>query len=174
MNLTPTDIRSARFPDDHAAVLAIFGEYVASPSVSLEYQDYESEFMTLPGKYAPPDGCLLLAWQEKSVVGCAALRRVDEQTCELKRVYVQPAARGNGLGRRLVEHTLATAINAGYRHVCLDVLPEFTIAQQLYTQLGFQPSAPVSFNPVPGTLFLGRELAPRDNTLALPSQHTRD
>ena len=80
------EILAARFPEDRAAVLAIFREYVTSPRASLDYQDYEAEFAALPGKYAPPRGCLLLAWVENQVAGCAALRPVDDETAEMKRV----------------------------------------------------------------------------------------
>ena len=155
-----TEIRPAQFPDDMAAVQAIFREYVASPSVSLDFQDYEAEFADLPGKYAAPRGQLLLAWKADAVVGCAAFREVDATTCEMKRVYVRPAARGEQLGRRLVQHLLQDARAAGYARMCLDVLPEFKAAQQLYLSLGFTPAPPATatFNPVPGTLFLGRSL----------------
>jgi GNAT superfamily N-acetyltransferase len=108
------NIRQAQFPDDMSAVQAIFREYVASPSVSLEFQDYEAEFAALPGKYAAPRGRLLLAWQAGTVVGCAAFREVNAATCEMKRVYVRPAARGAQLGRRLVERLLEDAKAAGY------------------------------------------------------------
>ena len=151
-------IKPAIFPEDLERVITIFREYVASPSVNLDFQDYESEFAALPGKYAVPEGRLLLAWKNGAVVGCAALRKVDASVCEMKRVYVQPAARGDGLGRRLVESTIAAAREAGYSRICLDVLPEFTRAQHMYASLGFRPTAPVTFNPVPGTQFLGLDL----------------
>jgi GNAT superfamily N-acetyltransferase len=154
-----TTIRPASFPEDLAAVTAIFREYVMSPKVDLGFQDYEQEFAQLPGKYARPDGCILLATIEGQVVGCAALRRVDEVTCELKRVYIRPVARGQDLGRRMVQHMLHQATSVGYRRMCLDVLPEFVAAQRLYQSLGFMPAEPVSFNPVPGTRFLALELA---------------
>ena len=92
MTAAAEDIRAARFPEDSEAVLAIFREYVASPSVSLDYQGHADEFASLPGKYAAPDGGLLLAWQAGTVVGCAAWRRVDAERCELKRVYVASAS----------------------------------------------------------------------------------
>jgi GNAT superfamily N-acetyltransferase len=152
------DIKPAVFPDDLKHVIAILREYVASPSVSLAFQNYEAEFAALPGKYAPPGGCLLLAWKGSAVVGCAALRRVDETTCEMKRVYVRPAARGENLGRLLVESILAEARAQGYARICLDVLPEFSAAQRIYESLGFLPAEPVAFNPVPGTKFLALEL----------------
>ncbi len=135
-------------------------EYVRCPSVSLDYQDYqdyEAEFAGLPGKYASPHGRLLLAWQGDNVVGCAALRQVD-QASEMKRVYVRPAARGTQLGRCLVERILLEAKAAGYIRICLDVLPEFTAALQIYLSFGFTDAQPVSFNPVPGTRFLGLDL----------------
>jgi RimJ/RimL family protein N-acetyltransferase len=154
------DIHRARFPADLAAVVDIFREYVTSPTVDLGFQDYEQEFATLPGAYAAPDGGLLLARKGDAVVGCAALRRVDDLSAEMKRVYLRPAARGTGLGRRLVTAVLAEARRLGYQRVCLDVLPEFTAAQALYRSLGFVPAAPVSFNPVPGTQFLALTLPP--------------
>jgi putative acetyltransferase len=155
-----SDIKPANFPDDHEHVIAILREYVASPSVSLAFQNYEAEFAALPGKYAAPEGCLLLAWKGQAVVGCAALRRIDETTCEMKRVYVRPEARGESLGRRLIERILDEARAAGYSRICLDVLPEFAAAQRIYESLGFQASAPVTFNPVPGTKYLALELSP--------------
>ncbi|WP_431097072.1 GNAT family N-acetyltransferase [Polaromonas aquatica] len=155
-----TEIRPATFPDDLERVIAILREYVASPSVSLAFQNYEAEFAALPGKYAAPEGRLLLAWKGPRVVGCAALRRVDGTTCEMKRVYVQPDARGENLGRRLIERILDEARAAGYSRICLDVLPEFAAAQRIYESLGFQSSAPVTFNPVPGTRYLALELPP--------------
>lgn len=151
-------ILAARFPADLRAVIAIFREYVASPTVSLEFQDYESEFADLPGKYVKPDGRLLLARQDGAVVGCAALRRVDGATCELKRVYVCPGARGQHIGRQLVERMIVEARSAGYTSMCLDVLPEFHAAQRLYESLGFLPAPAVSHNPVPGARFLALDL----------------
>jgi putative acetyltransferase len=93
------------------------------------------------------------------VVGCAALRRVDEASCELKRVYVRPAARGKSIGRSLVDSMIREARLAGYSRMCLDVLPEFVAAQKLYESLGFVPAEPVSYNPVPGTKFLALDLS---------------
>lgn len=151
-------IRQALFPTERDDVISIFREYVSSPTVSLGFQEYEAEFAGLPGKYAAPEGYLLLAREGDTVLGCAALRRVDESTCEMKRVYVRPAARGRNLGRLLVEAILNEAKLAGYSRICLDVLPEFTAAQKLYESMGFEPAEPVSFNPVLGTKFLALAL----------------
>ena len=151
-------VRPARFPDDASALLGIWREFVASPNVSLDYQGNEAEFADLPGKYAPPGGCVLVADVAGELAGCIAFRRVDATICEMKRLYVRPAARGADLGRRLVERVLAEAAAAGYREVRLDVLEEFTHARKLYAELGFAPAEPVSFNPLPGTAFLGLHL----------------
>lgn len=151
-------IRQAVFPTDLQDVISIFREYVSSPTVSLDFQEYEAEFADLPGKYAAPEGRLLLVQEAGAVLGCAALRRIDESTCEMKRVYVRPGARGRNLGRLLVDAILREARLAGYARICLDVLPEFTAAQQLYEAMGFVPAEPVSFNPVPGTKFLALSL----------------
>lgn len=153
-----TEIQHAQFPQDLEAVIAIFREYIASASISLAFQDYEAEFATLPGKYALPEGRLLLAWHDGKVVGCVALRQVDAQTCEMKRVYVRPEARGEDVGRRLVQRILDEARVAGYSRMCLDVLPEFTVAQRIYASLGFATAAPITFNPVPGAKFLALDL----------------
>ena len=152
------EIRYASFPQDLGVVSEIFREYVNSTSVNLDFQDYETEFARLPGKYAPPDGRLLLAWRNERVVACVALRRVDANTCEMKRVYVRPEARGENLGRRLVEQILGEARATGYTRICLDVLPEFVAAQRIYESLGFTSAPPITFNPVPGTKFLGLDL----------------
>jgi len=153
-----TEIRHARFPQDLETIKDIFREYIGSATVSLAFQDYEAEFAALPGKYAAPQGRLLLAWRGERVVGCVALRQVDATTCEMKRVYVRPEARGEQLGRRLVERILDEARAAGYARMCLDVLPEFSAAQQIYAALGFTDAPPITFNPVPGTRFLGLDL----------------
>lgn len=156
----PITITSAHFPQDLPEVTAIFREYVLSPTVSLDFQNYEIEFSDLPGKYAEPKGGILLAWQGASVVGCAAFRPLDEAHCELKRVYVRPAARGQKVGRRLVESMIDKACSQGYVKMYLDVLPEFVVAQQLYADLGFVPDEAASLNPVPGTQFLSLTLSP--------------
>ena len=78
--------------------------------------------------------------------------------CEMKRVYVRPAARGAGVGLALVQKMLEEARHAGYARICLDVLPDFTVALRVYESLGFRPAPPVTFSPVIGTHYLGLDL----------------
>ncbi|ETI60627.1 GNAT family N-acetyltransferase [Marinomonas profundimaris] len=151
-------IRPADFPQDNDNVLAIFREYIASAPVSLDYQQNEQEFIALDGKYSLPNGVVLLIWKYSEVVGCGAFRRVDAAVCEMKRVYIRPTERGHRLGEKLVTKLMSCAKGNGYQRMCLDVLADFETARRLYIRLGFEPCDPVSFNPIPGTHFLGRNL----------------
>jgi ribosomal protein S18 acetylase RimI-like enzyme len=154
-----TPIRPARFPEDLPLVLTLFREYADSLRVDLGFQGFDAELADLPGKYQPPRGRLLLASQGSQTLGCAALRPIDTDTCEMKRLYVRPAGRGERLGRRLAERLCEEARAAGYRRICLDTLPDMTAAIALYRSMGFRPIDPYVFNPVPGALFLARDLA---------------
>jgi ribosomal protein S18 acetylase RimI-like enzyme len=152
------EIRSAVWPDDLEVVRGLFREYVDGLGVDLYFQEFEKEVGTLPGKYSGPSGRLLLAWRGQEPVGCIALRPLEGTTCEMKRLYVRPEARGERLGRRLAERICREAREAGYRRICLDTLPSMTSAQGLYASLGFVPTEPYIFNPVPGTKFLALDL----------------
>lgn len=152
------DIRAAEFPQQLELVRELFREYAAGLGIDLCFQDFDTELADLPGKYAPPRGRLLVAWDGAHAVGCVALRPVDGRTCEMKRLYVRPQARGAQLGRRLAERICDEARAAGYLRICLDTLPRMTAAVRLYRELGFRPVAPYVFNPIPDAMFLGLEL----------------
>jgi ribosomal protein S18 acetylase RimI-like enzyme len=153
-----TDIRPAELPRHLEVVRALFGEYANNLGIDLEFQDFEGELADLPGKYQPPAGRLLLAWNGTRAVGSVALRPLDTKTCEMKRLYVRPEARGEQIGRRLVERICREARYAGYARICLDTLPTMVSAQSLYESLGFVPIEPYVFNPIPGTTFLALDL----------------
>jgi GNAT superfamily N-acetyltransferase len=153
-----TIIRHAIFPDDEASVLSIWREFIANSPVDLGYQDNDAEFANLPGKYATPRGCVLLADRDGEVEGCIALREVSAEVCEMKRLYVRPHARGRKLGHKLVERLIAQAREVGYREIRLDVQEKSASARKLYEAFGFVAAEPISFNPVPGASFLGRHL----------------
>lgn len=139
---------------DVEEVRTLFREYAASLPFALDFQDFDRELDELPGAYAPPRGALLLA----RGAGCVGLRPIDETTCEMKRLFVRPSARGTGLGRRLAEAVVAEARRVGYTHMRLDTVPQMDAAQSLYAQLGFREIAPYRSNPIPGALFLELEL----------------
>src|SRR5690606_1012278 len=158
MTETMTDIRAARFPQEADTVRRLFRAYADSLGISLDFQDFEAELAGLPGDYAPPAGRLLLAWQGEEAVGCAALRSLEGDLCEMKRLYVTPQGRATGLGRALAIRICDEAREAGYRAIRLDTLPGMVAAQGLYRALGFRPIPAYTFNPVPGAIFMEREL----------------
>lgn len=151
-------IIQACFPEDTDKVLAIFREYIASAPVCLDYQQNDTEFLEIESKYSLPVGVVFLIEKEGEVVGCGAFRKVDDVTCEMKRVYIHPTERGHNLGEKLVQALMQCAKESGYSRMCLDVLADFDTAKRLYERLGFTPCEPVSYNPVPGTSFLGLDL----------------
>lgn len=132
----------------------LFGEYADSIGVDLCFQNFERELASLPGDYAPPGGCLILALEGDEAYGCVALRQIDERTCEMKRLYVRPGARGLKLGRRLAEAVIAEAREIGYLSMRLDTLPAMTEAIHLYRKLGFRETQPYRYNPIPGAIYM--------------------
>jgi GNAT superfamily N-acetyltransferase len=153
-----TIIKHATFPDDTASVLEIWREFIANSPVNLDYQENEAEFKNLPGKYAAPEGGVLLAHRHGEIEGCIAFRKVTSEICEMKRLYVRPRARGGNLGHALVDRLIAEARIAGYREMRLDVMEKSISARKLYETFGFVAAEPISFNPVPGASFLGLRL----------------
>lgn len=151
-------IYAARFPEQFELVRAIFREYGESLGIDLSFQDFESELASLPGKFAAPHGRVLLAEIDARVIGCVAMRPLDETTCEMKRLYIRPTGRGQQAGRKLAERICEIAREAGYLRIRLDTLPSMQTAQRLYTSLDFAPIEAYVFNPIPGTLFMERDL----------------
>lgn len=150
-------IRDARVPAEIPVVRALFDEYAASLGVDLSFQDFARELAELPGGYAAPHGCLLVADDGGDVVGCVALRTLagdDEAEGEIKRLYLRPAARGSGLGRELALAVITRARALGYRTLKLDTLASMRSARALYASLGFRACAPYYRNPLPGTSYM--------------------
>ena len=151
MNLFVTEAVDS--PDVQAA-RELFVEYAAALGIDLCFQGFEEELRSLPGKYAPPSGRILLARADNELAGCVALRYLDNGIGEMKRLYVRPGFRSLGLGRRLAEAVIAAARRIGYRALRLDTLASMTAARRLYRELGFRPIEPYGYHPVEGTQFL--------------------
>jgi putative acetyltransferase len=146
-------------PEHMARARELFQEYAVSLGFSLCFQGFDKELAGLPGEYALPGGRLLLALANEQVAGCVALRRIDEETCEMKRLYVRPAFRGKRVGRKLARTAIAEARTVGYRRMRLDTLPAMKEAIALYQSLGFRVIEPYRYNPIAGAIYMELELA---------------
>jgi len=152
------NIRPARLPDDLGLVRSLFEEYASTLGFDLSFQDFARELQALPGEYAPPGGAILIAREADLVLGCVALRPMEQGACEMKRLFVRPGFRGRALGRGLAEAAIAEASGKGYRKMRLDTVPAMIEAIALYRSLGFRPIAPYRANPIPGALFFEKDL----------------
>jgi ribosomal protein S18 acetylase RimI-like enzyme len=149
-----TTTRPARLPEEIRTLRALLREYETELAVDLCFQGFEQELAGLPGDYVPPRGALLVAEVDGAVAGCVALRPLDRDACEMKRLYARPAFRGRGVGRALAAAVIAEARRIGYARMRLDTLPVMTEAQALYARIGFHEIPPYRENPVPGTRYL--------------------
>jgi ribosomal protein S18 acetylase RimI-like enzyme len=147
---TAEDIEQARI---------LFREYESWLDVDLCFQGFEAELAALPGKYAMPEGRLLLAKDVEKTAGCIALRKIDAETCEMKRLFVRQEFRGSGLGKKLAETLIEEARAIGYRKMRLDTLSDkMPAAVQLYRALGFREIPPYYDSPIKSTVYLELEL----------------
>ena len=153
-------IRVARSAADMGEAAALFLEYATGLPVDLGFQGFGAELAELPGKYAPPEGELLLAGDDGGAsLGCVALRALEDAgICEMKRLYVRPAGRGLGIGQALVAAVIAAAEARGYAEMRLDSMPMMTKAIALYRRFGFVEIPAYCYNPVPGTVCLAKRL----------------
>ncbi len=158
--MTDFKIVPARSPADMGDAATLFRRYAASLPIDLGYQNFEMELAGLPGAYAPPRGALLIARDAAGLpLGCVALRPMAEDgLCEMKRLYVDPAARGAGLGGALVAAIVEAGRAAAYREMRLDTLPSMRGAVRLYERFGFFGIGAYYDTPIPETLFFALRL----------------
>lgn len=166
-------IRPASDAADLAAARALFAEYAHAIGIDLCFQGFDGELASLPGSYAPPAGRLFLAGPPGDACGCIALRPLGlgahaapgtgfgPPVGEVKRLYVQPRARGTGAGRALACAVVDAARAIGYRTLCLDTLARMAEARALYASLGFAPCAKYYDNPLPDAVYYALDLGTR-------------
>lgn len=133
----------------------LFREYKSWLDIDLCFQDFETELAGLPGKYAPPDGKLLLAYKDEKLAGCIALRKLEDGICEMKHLFVRDEFHGQKIGVRLIEKLIADAREIGYERMRLDTYPaKMGKAVSLYESHGFHAIEPYYENPHSGVLFM--------------------
>ena len=148
------EIVPAQSDTDLLAARNLFVEYAVNLGVDLCFQGFQEELDGLPGAYSAPDGRLLLVIDGDRAAGCVAIRKLGEGICEMKRLYVKPGNRGQGLGRRLAEAVIAEAGTIGYKKMRLDSLTSLKEAATLYRSLGFVEIPPYRYNPLPEAVFM--------------------
>ena len=148
------EIDYARGADDMVHIRELFTEYQQWLGVDLCFQDFENEMQSLPGKYAEPRGCLLLARDGEAIAGGVGMWPLSDDLCEMKRLFVRDSWKGQGLGRKLAVAILNEAKSRGYGRMCLDTLGHLTAAQALYLDLGFRDTDPYYDNPLEGVRYM--------------------
>ncbi len=136
----------------------LFIEYAQSLDIDLCFQDFDQELETLPGKYAPPMGALILAMVDGQPAGCIALRQLTDNICEMKRLFVRPDFRGLKIGSQLIAKIIKEAKDRQYKHMRLDTLSTMKNALKLYSSFGFYEIEPYIFNPIQGARYLELKL----------------
>ncbi|GLQ45149.1 N-acetyltransferase [Dyella lipolytica] len=159
MTVSDIVLRQADSPELVAIARQLFDEYATAIATDLEYQGFSAELARLPAPYVPSRGALLIAFIGTEVAGCVAMRPLDSDIAEMKRLYIRAAHRGLGLGKQLVEAVIQAAQQAGYHELRLDTLPSMASAQALYRQLGFVEIPPYNSAHLPGTRFYSLKLA---------------
>ncbi len=144
--------------DDIDTIRILFEEYTHMLGVNLDFQNYEQELEHLPGKYALPGGRLYLAYAEGNLAGCVALRRIDDETCEAKRLYVRPEFRKLKMGKMLMEQIIRDAAELQYSYMLLDTLATMDSAKSLYYKLGFYETGPYYENPLENVTYMRLDL----------------
>ncbi len=148
----------ANTASEYAAAASMFRAYAADININLDFQHFEEELSDLPKMYGPSQGGIILALEQEAVIGCVAIRSINEREGELKRMYIDPAHRHRGLGKILLQKALQLAGNCQYERVKLDTLNYMSAAIHLYRQAGFYEIAPYYGNPINEAVYFEIEM----------------
>lgn len=124
----------------------------------LEVQNYDSELEHLGDKYGLPDGRLYIVKVDNEVAGCIGLRKIDNENCEMKRLYVRPKFRGHKIANKLVEIIIEDAKEIGYKNMLLDTLPFLERAIYLYKKFGFNEIESYNNSPMDTSIYMKLDL----------------
>lgn len=145
-------------PKEISEVKKLIQEYGQSLKINLSLQDFKKELNELPGKYSAPRGTLIMVKVNGKSAGCVALKEMNQDSCEMKRLYVRNEFRGQGIGKLMVTQLIKEAKELKYTYMNLDTLPGMLRAQEIYKSYGFYDVNPYVYNPVDGVRYMELKL----------------
>lgn len=144
--------------EEYAAAASLFKEYAAWLNIDLGFQHFDQELNELKSMYALPDGGIILCKDGNEFIGCVGVRKIDEETAELKRMYIRGAYQNKGLGKSLLEEAFAIAKKCGYESIRLDTLNTMISAMNFYKKNGFTETPPYYNNPIDTAVYFQKFL----------------
>jgi putative acetyltransferase len=153
-----TDFRMAASDHDYEAASRLFKEYANWLGIDLCFQHFDEELLNIKSMYGSPLGCIILAIENETYIGCTAVRPIENKVCELKRMYVMPAHQQKGIAQALLQKAIQFARQAGYQKIRLDTLSSMVPAMRLYEKNGFHQIPAYYFNPEPNAVFYELEI----------------
>lgn len=144
--------------DEYASAVKLFAEYAEWLNIDLSFQNFSEELIEVRTMYAPPKGCIILCKVNSDYVACVAVRPRENNTAELKRMYVKPLYQRKGIGKILLYKSLDFAKQFGYEKMRLDTLNTMTPAMNLYTKSGFYTIPAYYHNPEPTAVYFEKLL----------------
>ena len=151
-------IINAQTAEHYQYARELFVRYADFLGFDLEFQGFSRELATLPGEYAPPEGCILLADDSGQIAGCVALRPLEDKICEMKRLFVRSDYRGRGMGRMLACSVIDRAREKGYEKMRLDTIATMKEARTLYYSLEFRNIKAYRYNPLDDPSYMELDL----------------
>ena len=143
----------AHTPQEYTAAATLFTEYADWLNIDLGFQHFESELKELSQMYAAPTGGIILCKEDEKYIACVAIRKIDAETAELKRMYVQSDKQGKGIGKTILTHAIEMARGFGYQRIRLDTLDHMIPAINLYKHAGFKLIQAYYHNPIASALY---------------------
>ncbi|URZ08077.1 hypothetical protein CLROS_034430 [Clostridium felsineum] len=147
--------------DEKEEIGRLFSEYTqmliendSSFEKYLELQNYDSELEHLEEKYGLPYGRLYIVKAKNKIVGCIGLRKIDNENCEMKRLYVREEFRGHKIAGQLVKTIIKDAKEIGYKSMLLDTLPFLKGAINLYKKFGFYEIESYNNSPMDTSIYM--------------------
>ena len=166
MNLTKPQLVKAITDEQYDIGAELFKKYAQDIRVDLSFQNFDQEILEIKTQYSRPDGILIIVQQHAYLpLGSFGIRKLTDEICELKRMYITKEARGKGLGNIMMIHALQLGQELNYPKMRLDTLPTMSAAITLYEKHGFYEIEAYRYNPIEGTKYFEIDLNDRHQNL---------